>query len=983
MDFRLLGPFEAWHGDVRVDLGDLQQRHVLAVLLLRANKPVSVERLIDIIWGEKRPKTNLVTGYIAKIRRAFREAGADATVHTTPTGYLLEVDERALDTVKFAALCDEAATAKHDGDLARATSLLRAAVALWRGPYLEDLDIDRLGGAAVAIPDDQLIDALGDLAELELEAGNHRWVRNRLRQPVNADPSRQRLAALLMRGLLANGDRVQAMEVYHRTKAALDGYGMEPSIALRSLAKQAQYGPARSTLPPRSSRFTGRTAELAEIEALAASSSDRPTVVWLSGMPGVGKTTVAVEAAYRIRERFTDARLFVQLNGFTANVRPTTPIEALGQLLIGLGVPAEQVPASLTDRIARYQDELTDTRTLVVLDNANSEEQVRALLPDAPTCMAIVTSRKVGDLEIATNLRLEPMAEGDAVDLFRDLVGQKRVQGRTRQVEEVVTRCGRVPLQITVVASQFRRHDRWPLDHLLDLLEKAGPWQLDDGFDDDGVVACTVSYQQLDEPERKLFRMFGHFPGYDVGQHGAAALIDTEVRPARAALEHLHGVSLLDETPTPNRYLMLDPLKNFAAAVPADPAEHRDGLARLLDFYLVSTSSAVSVAFPFDRDLQPRVDVESPVGLSFQDRKEAMAWLGDERPNLVACIRYAADHGLPGHTWRLAVLLWRYLHTTGYLRDWIESLELARRVTAGDPDNQHGHAEVLLRLSIARWRSGELDVAFDLAASALPLIGDVRGEADALCGMALVAIDQGRYRTAMDNLTEALAKYKEIDYRRGQAHVLSTLGHLNEIHGALEEAERQHIDAIALLRSIEHQAGLADAIDNLGSVRQRLGHLDQALADHEEARRVAVDARNSTAEAYALNNLGNTYRRLGRLDEAFRHHALAAAANPVPEPTLKIQLHLDHGTTLLVSGDSGGARREYRAALTLAEKIGDRSQRAMANLGLARILHGIGAHPLAARHWRAAESEFGELELPEAEEIRAELGAMSCACVPG
>lgn len=982
MEFRLLGPFEAWHDHVRVDLGDLQQRHVLVVLVLHANRPVSVERLTDIIWGDNRPKTNLVTGYIAKIRRAFREVHADAAVLTTATGYLLEVDEHALDTVRFAELCDEAATARSDGDVTRATSLLRAAVALWRGPYLEDLDIDRLGGPTVSMSDDPLLDALADLAELELAGGNHRWVRNRLRQPVIAEPSRQRLAALLMRGLLANGDRVQAMDVYHKTKTALDNYGMEPSPDLRSLARQAQYGPPRTTMPPRSSRFTGRTAELAEIGALAANPSDRPTVVWLSGMPGVGKTTIAIEAAYRIRERFTDARLFVQLNGFTPNVRPTTPIEALGQLLVALGVPAEQVPSTLDGRIARYQDELTDSRTLVVLDNANSEEQVRALLPDASTCMAIVTSRKVGDLEIATNLRLDPMAEGEAVELFRDLVGTKRVAHRTKQVEEVVARCGRVPLQIKVVASQFRRHDRWPLDHLLDLLAKAGPWQLNGGFDDDGAVACTVSYQQLDEPQRKLFRLFGHFPGHDVGPYGAAALVGSDVKPARAALEHLHGVSLLDETATPDRYLMLDPLKNFAAAVPADPAEHEDGLARLLDFYLVSTASAVSMAFPFDRELQPKVDVRSPVGLTFQDRREAMAWLGDERPNLVACIRYAAENGRPGHTWRLAVLLWRYLHTTGYLRDWIETLELARSVTA---DNQYGHAQVLLRLATARWRSGELDLAFELAASALPILvelGDVRGEADGMCGMALVAIDQGRYGIAMTNLTDALGKYEEIDHRRGQAHVLSILGHLNEMYGALKVAERQHLASIALLRSIDHQAGLADAIDNLGSVRQRLGRLDQALADHEEARRVAVDARNSTAESYALNNLGNTYRRMGRLDEAIRHHALAAAI-PDPEPTLKIQLHLDHGRTLLAGGDSAGARREYRAALTLAEKIGDRAQRATANLGLARILHDLGAHPQAAGHWRAAEAEFGELELPEATEIRAELGTMDCACVPG
>lgn len=986
MEFRLLGPFEAWHNGVQVDLGELQQRHVLAVLLLHANKPVSGDRLADIIWGEHRPKSNLIVGYIAKIRRAFQAAHAnDVKIATTPTGYRLEIDEGKLDSVRFTTLCAKAATAGRDGDPASANRLLHEAVALWRGRYLEDLDIDRIGGTALMSPDEALIDALSDLAELELAAGNHRWVRDRLWPFVQADPGRQRLAVPLIRALLAGGDRIQAMEVYDRATKALEDHDVAVSADLRRLSRQARYGTPRGSLPPPSRRFTGRTKELAEIESLAASGVG-PVLVWLSGMPGVGKTTLAVEAAHRLLTRFTDARLFVELNGFTPNVEPTTPVGALGALLDSLGVPVEQVPSTLQGRLARYRDELADTRTIVVLDNASSEDQVRALLPESPTCMAIVTSRKVGDIEVTDNLRLEPMSEQEAVDLFRALVGRKRLPEPATLVKEVVARCGRIPMQIKVVASQFRRHDRWPVQYLLELLDKARPWARNDGFDDDGIVACTVSYQQLEQRQRALFRLFGHFPGHDIDPRGAAALAGCDLGQARSLLEQLYGLCLLVET-SPHRYRMLDPVKNFAATLAQEtPLEHHEGLTRLLDFYLVSTATAVATAFPFDWEPQSGVDTNSPVAPALRDQKEAMAWLAAEWPNLVASIRHAAGHGRPEHAWRLAVLLWRYFHTTGRLHDWIETLELARRITKADPQNRYGHAQVLLRLSTARWRSGELDTALELAGEALSRlveIGDVRGEADALCGIALVAIDRGAHRQAMARFETALAKYEETGHQRGQAHALSHLGHLNEMHGEFALAETQHLAAISLLESIDHRAGLANAMDNLGSVRQRLGRLDQALADHEKARLLAVDVGDHTAEAYALNNLGNAYRRLARLDEAVRHHESAAVANPEPDPTLRIQLLSDLGATRLAGRDPHGARREYREALTLASRIGDRRQQAKANLGLAKALHSLGEHRQAAGHWRVAEAQLEELGLPEVTAIHAELRSLDCACVTG
>ena len=160
---------------------------------------------------------------------------------------------------------------------------------------------------------------------------------------------------------------------------------------LRNLAARAEHGEPPSSLPSRPGGFTGRAAELDAIEAAAGG---RRTV-WVSGPPGVGKTGLAIEAGHRLRDRFPDGQLLARLNGFTPGVPAVTVADALNQLLVELGVPPEQIPATEARKVTLYQTTLYGTRTLVVLDNAASPDQVRSLLPEAPGCFAIVTSRRI------------------------------------------------------------------------------------------------------------------------------------------------------------------------------------------------------------------------------------------------------------------------------------------------------------------------------------------------------------------------------------------------------------------------------------------------------------------------------------------------------------------------------------------------------------------------------------------------------------
>lgn len=977
MEFRMLGPLEAWHDDTPVPLGDQQQRFILVVLLLHANKPLSAERLTEIVWPDNPDRRTLVRGYINKLRTAFRDTGAEM-IERTATGYLLRVSPEQIDTVRFDRLRAEAL---ETSDPRRAIELLRAAVDLWRGTFLEDIDIDRVGGADVFSPDESYFDAVGDLAELELAAGDHRSARDRLRRVVRKDPASQKLAGLLMRALLANGDQVEAIRVFRTTEDALADLGMEPGTVLRNLAARAQRGEPVSSLPSRPGGFTGRDGEFEEIASAAA---DGRRAVWVSGAPGVGKTGLAVEAAHRLRDRFPDGQLLVRLNGFTPNVPAVTVGEALTRLLVELGVPAEQIPASVSRKVTLYQTELYGTKTLIVLDNAASAEQVRPLLPEAPDCFAVVTSRRVGEPDTGEQVRLTPLPPEDAIALFRTLTGPLRVHGRSAEVSAVVKRCGHLPMPIRVVAALFRRHDKWPLDHLLRLLEESGPWRTDTD-EDAGAAAVRVSYEQLGAPQREMFRLLGHLPGPHLAVPGAAALVDRDVTEARVLLDELHEVCLLEEL-APERYQMLDPLKEFAAAEPSPttPTERADALLRLLDFYVGTLTGAVGAAYPFDRAQLPAADRPSPVSPMFAGQDTALAWIVAERDNLVAAVHHAAASDLSGHAWRLAVLIWRYFNTTNQFEDWIETTEVARRVLSADPDNHYGHAYVLLRLATAHDRLGRLTEALELAREALPRwvrLGDVRGEAATLCAIAIPAMELGRHDEAMTNFEAALTKYEQCADQRGQAHALSSLGYLNELRGNLDVALHQHRTAVPILREIGHLQGLAHALNNLGSVRQQLGFLSEALADHTEAHRLAGEVGDDCAAAYALTNIATAHRLAGRLTEAVRYHERATTvAKDVSDADLRTQLYRDRGATAQAQGDLAGAHQFYGAALDLANSTGNRSHRAHAAWGVAQTMHSLGRHADAVPHWDTAEAEFTAFGQPAADDVRAERSALPCEC---
>jgi DNA-binding SARP family transcriptional activator len=234
--FRILGPLDLANGAGPVPLDAPKHRTLLGVLLLHPNEAVSSERLIDELWGERPPTTatKVLQTYVSQLRRVV---GADA-IATRPPGYLLRVDEQALDVTQFRKLYAEGRRFASDGDHRRASERLREALALWRGPPLADVVFQSFARNEIERLEEERLSALMDLIDCELALGEHESVVQELEGLVRQHPLRERLRAQLMLALYRAGRQVDALAAYQDGRRTLvEELGLEPGRKLQELER--------------------------------------------------------------------------------------------------------------------------------------------------------------------------------------------------------------------------------------------------------------------------------------------------------------------------------------------------------------------------------------------------------------------------------------------------------------------------------------------------------------------------------------------------------------------------------------------------------------------------------------------------------------------------------------------------------------------------------------------------------------------------
>ncbi|MFE7593774.1 BTAD domain-containing putative transcriptional regulator [Kitasatospora sp. NPDC057512] len=630
MEFRILGSLEVWTGDGRrIPSEGSRQERLLAALLLNADSSVPVARLVDAVWEERPPATatRQVRNLAGVLRRRFAEADPDAppALLTDGRGYRITLTGHRLDARDFTDRLALARAEAAAGRTPEAADGLRAALALWRGPALDGLTVDADAPGAVAL-DELRLTAWEECLDLELALGRHRTAVPELTALVADHPLRERFTGQLMRALHGSGRTPEGLAAYRRFAERLaDELGLDPGPELRALhlellaTEPVPAAPARAEeppapapapaqappaqLPPALATFVGRDTELRALDALLTDPADQQAgpaaagcaVCAVSGPAGVGKTTLAVDWAHRVRDRFPDGQLYADLHGYSVDA-PLAPRTVLARFLRALGVPGDRIPAAADEAAALYRSRLADRRLLVVLDNARDAEQVRPLLPGAPGCRTVVTSRtRLDGLTVRNGARplvLDVLPAHQALELLARTVGEHRTRAEPRAAAELADACGRLPLALAVTASRLAASpDRSLTDHAAELLDaehRLSALQIE-GDDTSAVrAAFDLSYRSLPGEARDLLRLLALVPAVGIGADAAAALAGAPPAAVRPVLDRLAAAHLLSAEDR-DHYRLNDLLRLYAAercSVETSAAERRAALVRLGSWYL-------------------------------------------------------------------------------------------------------------------------------------------------------------------------------------------------------------------------------------------------------------------------------------------------------------------------------------------------------------------------------------------------------------
>jgi DNA-binding SARP family transcriptional activator len=1042
MRFEVLGPMRISDEDESRTVTGVRQRILLAALLAHANQPLSAERLAEFVWDGAPPERAVPTlrTYVARLRRDLGPRAA-ARVCTRDLGYLVEVATDEVDALAFEALCQETAALLEAGDWEAAAATAASALGLWRGAALVDVPGQALRDAWLSRLDQQRVQVLEWQAEAELCLGRHEQLIPRLRGLTEQHPLREHFQAQLMLALARAGRQAEALAAYQQARRTLvDELGIEPGLELRTLHERILEGevdavptpgaaprevvPVQAAVPrqlPSAVRhFTGRQAELAMLtEVLDEAGSSGGTVVIsaIDGMAGIGKTALAVHVAHRLAEKFPDGQLFLDLHGYTKGRAPRTPNEALTWLLRALGVPPERIPSDGDEAAALYRQRLFDTRTLIVLDNAATEAQVRPLLPGGGTCLVLVTSRRrLRSLDDAHSVSLDLLSPADAVALLHTVAGAGRIPADDKRLDEVAELCGYLPLALRIAASLLRHRPSWPLEHLAGQLrdQQQCVTALSDGERELAAV-FDLSYASLDPPQRRLWRRLGLVPGSGIDAYAAAALMESDPSSAARLLENLVDQNLLTAC-APGRYRLHDLLRAHARglAEETDPAAERaEAVDRLLHYY---AHTAQRASIPIARYSRPEPDGPAPAHApAVADPEAARAWLRIEYANLDAAFTHAHTHRLDEHAIALAAGLAEILLVDGPFTRTLQihriAAETAERL--GSPAAQAAALSNLGRVHYVTGDAATAGAAHAQALQAYRAVGDRLGEANALNELGRAQQAAGDYPAASATHTQALEIYRAVGDRLGEANALNDLGRVHYLTGDYPAAAEAHTRALGVARALGDRLSEAHALNDLGRARFLLGDYPGAGEAHSRALEVYRTTGNRLGEANALTNLGQVrlltgdfpeardaqiralelYRALGsRLNEVNTLTKLARVQHATGDSSgsdsaltqaLEIFRTLNHrhgeayvltelGRVRLYAGDYAGAGDVLTRALELHRALENRSNEAWALNFYAATLAATGHRPRAFELYQQALAMNRELNKPDDEAISLE-----------
>jgi DNA-binding SARP family transcriptional activator len=939
MRFRILGPVEVltpqgWRG-----IGAAKWRSLLSILLVKAGQVVVTDQLIAELWADEPPvkARKLVNLYVLRLRRLIDDPGGEILA-TRPVGYILKAGSDDLDATQFESQLAAAhdAAGRHQARLAG--TLATAALELWRGPALSDVTVPSALLEAQRL-DEARMSALVLRMEGELDAGRHAEVISELRELVGRHPMHEQFWGHLIRALRGTAREAEALQAYEQARRVIaEELGSDPGGELRALHQAMLAGrksPASASasaagvvkvgarpvrqLPPDVPDFTGRGDQVSELVQRLRPASGRTfvAVAVICGLAGVGKTSLALHVAHRLRGEFPDGQLYVQMDG--TSERPGRPDELLGELLRSMGVQPADIPAGANERSAALRSALAGRRVLIFADDAAAASQITPLIPGDPHCAVIVTSRTMlAAIPGAYLLRLDPLAPGEAMEMLARIVGPDRVAAEPWAAQQLVAACACLPLAVRIVGARLAARPSWPVAQLTEMITDTRTRL--SALTTTGLAArasFALSYEALPERARRAFRLVSLLGPSDFAEWPIASLLSVD--DAHETVELLADKCILtplgvDGTGEP-RYHLHDLLRDYASEKLAEQAGDggREAIERAITSWAELAHHASHALRPdlyYPPLARTPARVSIPADLARRVAAEPLAWFSAERANLIYMTERACSAGLLELANQLIAFQSTYQFYQGLFADHERLLQLLADAAGSSGHDRvladtelrlaglaahrgdHARAMTLFRQSIddlkedadlplracgLYWyaycasKAGDLQTALNAASQALVIarsLGDRETEIMALRALGEVYMGVGDHEAATSALEQACATSRDLADQYYEQLALRTLAHVaiqtRQWRRAVEVCNR----GLELIGTQETVAGRAHFLSLLGNALNGLGQPEKAIRVLSDAVEIFLAHGDRRAEARCMVSLAQAHRALGYHQQA-------------------------------------------------------------------------------------------------------------------